>query len=93
MADSVSTADYKQSVNDGIADHERVHVETTAAINITSQSLLSSSSSSWLSWKRIIEAVIMSCVIITVWGLFSVPTILYGLQVKLITIVVYLRPC
>ena len=34
----------------------------------------------WLSKRRILEAVLLSCVILVIWGLFSVPTILYILK-------------
>ena len=65
------------SVSNGVASG----VETIPKI-LTSQSLVrrgSSSSASWLNWKRILEVVVLSCVIIAVWGLFSVPTIVYAL--------------
>ena len=30
-------------------------------------------------WKRITEVVILSCVILVVWGLFAIPTVFYAL--------------
>ena len=65
------------SVSNGVASG----VETIPKI-LTSQSLVrrgSSSSASWLNWKRILEVVVLSCVIIATWGLFLGPTIVYAL--------------
>ena len=47
-----------------------------------SQSLIrigSSSLASRLNWNRIVEVVVLSCVIVAAWVLFSVPTIVYAL--------------
>ena len=51
---------------------------------------LANGNSSWLNWRRILEAVLLSCIILIVWGLFSVPTILYVLPpLQVSTTVVY----
>ena len=71
------------SVSNGVASGIETIPKTP-----TSQSLIrrGSSLASQLIWKRILEVVVLSCVIIATWGLFSVPTIVYalppGLQVS-----------
>ena len=59
------------SVNNGVVDG----VET---IPKTHSLPGSRGSFSWLNWKRISEVLVLSCVIIAVWGPFLVPTILYA---------------
>ena len=64
----------------GITNHSEVQAVPRTR---TSQSLVSrsaASSTSWLTWKRSLEAVVLSCILLVVWGLFSVPTILYALS-------------
>lgn len=54
-----------------------------ASTRLTSQSHSnqesSQSSVSWLNWRKILEAVSLSCVILVAWGLFALPIIFYAL--------------
>ena len=87
--DSVKTTDSKTRLTMTLLRDGVENVEGIPAF----QSLGSKSSSpaSWLTWKRIVEAFVLSCIILIVWGLFSVPTILYALspiQVSLVNFVI-----
>ena len=66
-------------------------VEMVNSNDTASSSTRSSSSSSaagptsWRrinsrSWKRVLEVVVLSCVVLVVWGGFSVPTIVYAVS-------------
>ena len=76
------------SVYNGVVDG----VETIPK-TLTSHSLPGSRGSfSWLNWKRISEVLVLSCVIIAVWGPFLVPTILlYALPPLQVSY--YPQPC
>lgn len=46
-------------------------------------------------WKQITERIILSCVILMVWGLFAIPTVFYGslhLQVSLSLSIIIKQP-
>ena len=55
--------------------NEKKQVSETGATKASTTKI-----SFWLSRRRILEAVLLSCVILVIWGLFSVPTILYILR-------------
>ena len=77
MASIAAESKATTSVDNGVAGG----VETIPN-TLTSHSLLGSrgSLSSWLTlnWKRILEVVVLSCVIVAVWCPFLVPTIVYA---------------
>ena len=77
MASTTAESKATNSVSNGVASG----IETISK-TITSQSLVkrggSSSASQLINWKRILEVVVLSCVIVAAWGLFSVPTIVYA---------------
>ena len=65
------SADSNSAVNNGV-DCEKANTRTSESSGL---------GASWIksNWRRILEAVILTCVILIVWGLFAIPTVFYAL--------------
>ena len=66
------------SINNGVADGIGTVPKTLTFESLASRN--NSLSTTWpLNWKKILETVSLSCVILGVWGIYSLPTIFYAL--------------
>lgn len=69
-----TSADSNPAVNNGVVnDCEEANTRTSESSRLT---LWIKSKSNW---RRIVEAVILTSVILLVWGLFAIPTVFYAL--------------
>lgn len=73
-----TSADSNPAVNNGVVnDCEEANTRTKSSESSSLRLTLYIKSKS--NWRRIIEAVILTGVILLVWGLFAIPTVFYAL--------------